>query len=138
MVRKEIIQTKRKKITVSELTVSQVHELLLAGAGIHENIAALELSTGLDAIKIDRLVPYPDSFKNLWEAFSRVNKALFSPGADPAQNPGGSKLSTVEIIDRLENHICRLIVAGHIHVFDYGFSFFLTAISNLAGQKPAV
>lgn len=136
MVRKEIVNIKHKKITISELTVSQVHGLLLAGAGIHEDIAALELSTGMDAKKIDRIAADPASFKNIWEAFQRVNQALFGAGGTNKQSPTPKNQSTEAIIDNLEGNVCRLIMAGHVHVFDYGFSFFLTAISHLAGKRP--
>ena len=135
MVREKILSIKTKKITVAELTVRQVRDLLLAGlTGDHERVFALELSTGLSAADIDGL-GRPEDLLPLLEAFKTVNPALLDPAPAGSGAAGRPAETSGKIVSHLDALACRLIMAGHVNVFDYGYSFFLTALKQLPSDE---
>ena len=61
--------------------------------------------------------------KNLWEAIKTVNPGFFE------RSGGGPRSETAE----LTGAICRAIRAGHVQVWDYGWSVYLIAMEELSG-----
>lgn len=127
MIRKTTISHKRGTVTIRELTVRQIRDLLADSAEGGIDIHALSMSTGMSPERLAR-IGGPEDLARIWRAFFSLHKALFdSPGKAAPGGPGG-KPTFEKTAAVLDERIFRLIEAGHPGVMDYGYSFFLSAM----------
>ena len=94
--------------------------------------------TGINAsADIESLLPPAKALKRgdfelYWKKFAEVNSAFFQPGPEKKPAKNAVKKTKKFDLEEVDRSICRLIQLGHIGVVDYGWSFFLTALSESA------
>ena len=80
---------------------------------------------------VESISPKPDGLvgedvSRLWAEIRRVNASLFGEGEGESGGPAVSR-------EELTASICRVIRAGHVNAWDYGWSVFLIAAEEAAG-----
>jgi hypothetical protein len=133
----------RARFTVKELRVKDIRALLGEKDSEKNRGWMLSLSTGLDAKRLYGL-PRGD-LDRLWRAVREVNAAFFdkprpAAGSDRSRTSstngtaghGESEKLTSETLDR---SICRLIERGHAQAWNYGWAFFMTALTVSEGLE---
>jgi hypothetical protein len=124
MRKQKTITLGRETFTVKELRVRDIHALLDEKDIEQSRGRMLSLSTGLDAQKLYGMRS-PD-LDAVWNAVREVNTAFLQKPRVVPQGRGQSKKLTAKVLDRC---ICRLIERGHAQVWNYGWTFFMAALT---------
>lgn len=129
---------KGETVTVNELTVKQVREVFRRLAGedhqfiddlLDQPIPApiVMESTGFTLEQLESATP--TDLAMLYQTTMKVNP-FCRPREQTKTGTKGTPAKRYSFRRELDRAICFLIALGHIRVWEYGFSFFLTALKE--------
>ncbi len=98
---------------------------MISGTGINGSADIESLLPPAKALK-------RGDFELYWKKFTEVNSAFFQPRAEKGPAKNADKNTKEFDLVEFDRSVCRMIQLGHIGVADYGWSFFLTALSESA------